>query len=170
MILSGGVNVKKCVFFVLAALVLTGCGAQETFETVADEQLAPVSAQVREILVELPPEAASPVMESENGKLYQCDGYEIMVQTMEAGDLDATIQTISGYSRDALTVIQTQVGDITRCEFVWASAGELGDRVGKAAVLDDGSYHYAVSILADADRVREYEGVWKSMLDSFTIG
>lgn len=160
---------KKCMIFVLIALLLTGCGAEETFETVADEQLSPVSAQVRQILVELPEEAASPAMESENGKLYQCDGYEIMLQTLDAGDLNATIQTVSGYSRDGLTVMETQAGDLTRYEFVWASAGELGDRVGKAAVLDDGSYHYVISVLADAACVKEHEDTWQAMFGSFTL-
>ena len=56
---SGGVDVKKCWIF-LVALFLTGCAAEETFETVADEQLVPVYAQAREIFVELPEEAAAP--------------------------------------------------------------------------------------------------------------
>lgn len=160
---------KKCVLFVWIALLLTGCGREQTFETIADEQLSPVSAQMREILVELPEEAASPAMESENGKLYQCGSYEIILQTLDAGDLNATIQTVSGYSRDGVTVMETRTGDLTRYEFVWACAGELGDRVGRAAILDDGSYHYVISVLADASCAKEKEDAWQAMFGSFTL-
>ena len=61
---------KRCVVALLA-LLLSGCGAQETFETISDEQIQPVSAEMREILVDLPAEAASPVSESEAGRMYQ---------------------------------------------------------------------------------------------------
>lgn len=154
----------------LMALVLCGCGAEETFETISDEPVQAVSTETREIIVSLPEEAAAPASESESGTLYQCDGYEITLQTMEAGDLNATIQSVSGYSRDDLTVMQTQVGDLKKYELVWACAGELGDRVGKATILDDGSYHYVVSVMTDADRAAEYQEVWEALFDSFTVG
>lgn len=160
---------KKCMVFILA-LLLTGCAAEETFETVADELVQSVSAEVREVVLELPAEAAAPASESESGTLYLCDGYEIALETMEAGDLNATIQSISGYSRDNVTVMETDTGDWKRYEFVWASAGENGDRIGKAAILDDGSYHYVLSVMADADRAEEYEEVWREMFDSFVLG
>lgn len=161
---------KKCLVLVLACLLLSGCGAEETFETISDELIQPVSTEAREIVITLPPEAVTPVSESEDGALYMCDGYEIALQTLAAGDLDATVRSISGYSRDDLTVMETSVGDLKKYELVWASAGELGDRIGKATILDDGSYHYAVSVMADADVAHAYEGIWQTMFDSFALG
>ena len=43
---------KRC-FVALLALLLSGCGAQETFETISDEQIQSVSAEMREILVDI---------------------------------------------------------------------------------------------------------------------
>lgn len=161
---------KKWFVTGLCILLLSGCSAEETFETVADELVQSVSAPVRQMLAVLPEEAAAPASENDAGKLYQCDGYEIILQTLPSGDLNATIQSISGYIRDNVTVMGTRTQDYKRYEFVWASAGETGDRIGKAAILDDGNYHYCLSVLSDVDRAEEYAQVWSEMFDSFTLG
>lgn len=160
---------KKWLVFVLAALLLTGCGAQETFETVSDELIQSVSAQVREVMLTLPAEAISPAAQMENGEMYLCKGYDIYRQTLESGDLSATIREVSGYTREDLTVMETAQEGWKRYEFVWASAGEVGDRVGHCVILDDGNYHYCLSLLGDADIAEEYRGIWQSMFDSFTL-
>lgn len=161
---------KKWMYLLLMCFLLTGCAQEETFETIADEIVQPVMAQMREVIVTLPKEAAAPASESENGQLYLCDGYEIMLQTMAAGDLTATVRSVTGYTPEDLTVLEIDAGDWTRYELVWVSAGEAGDRVGRAAILDDGNYHYVLSVLADAQRVREYEGVWLELFDSYKLG
>ena len=52
---------RKCWIISLSLLLLlSGCGAAETMETVSDEMAAPVMAQPKQIYVELPGEAASP--------------------------------------------------------------------------------------------------------------
>jgi hypothetical protein len=122
-----------------------------------------------QITVELPEEAVVPVSESELGKLYQCDGYEIAVQTLQSGDMDATLRTVTGYSREALTLMQTGAGDVDRWEVVWSCMGETGDRVGRACVLDDGNYHYVLSVLADADRAAELETVISDLFRSYSL-
>ena len=64
---------KKCIILVLITiLILSGCGAQETMETISDEQAAPVMAQMREISLVLPEEAASPAVEADSERLYLC--------------------------------------------------------------------------------------------------
>lgn len=150
-------------------LLLAGCKAEDTFETISDVQVEPVMAQLRQVEVDLPEEAAAPAVESESGMLYQCDGYEIMLQTLQGGDLNATIREISGYERQDLTVMYTELPDVDKYALVWACAGEAGERLGKAVVLDDGSYHYVLSILADADRTAEYTEVWNAMFESFRL-
>lgn len=160
---------KKWLWMLLTALILTGCGAEETFETISDEPVQPASAQVREIFLSLPPEAVSPVLESEERMLYICGDYEICQQILEAGDLSETVETISGFSVEELTVMETRQGDTVRYDFVWASAGETGDRLGSAAILDDGHYHYCLSVLGDAETAREHKLVWQELFASFTL-
>lgn len=161
---------KKCVWMLLISVLLSGCGSAPTFETVADEWVQDVAAPLREIRLTLPEEAVIPVSESEIGKLYQCDGYEIAVQTLESGDLDATIRTVTGYSREDLTVLETRLDDIRRYDLVWSCLGEQGEQVGRACVLDDGNYHYVLSVLAEADRAYELETVISDLFRSYSLG
>lgn len=156
----------KKILIALLALLLTGCSAEETFETISDEILQPVMAQPGQILVNLPGETAMPVMENDSERMYLASDYEIYLQTMEAGDLNETIRTVSGYEKDALTVMHTQWEGIDRYDFVWSSAGENGDRIGRAAILDDGDYHYVLTVLRDAENTQI---VWNDVFSSFTL-
>lgn len=160
---------KKWFCFILCMVLLTGCAAQETFETLADGVEQGAAARPREVALTLPDGAAALASESDAGTIYECDGYEIMVQTLPAGDLNATVQTLSGYERSDVTVMQLGGDGWKRFEFVWASAGEEGDRLGKAAVLDDGNFHYCLSVLGDAARTREFEETWESLFSSFKL-
>lgn len=160
---------KMRIAVALIALLLCGCGSEETLETVADEILQPVSAQMHQIYLELPSAAASPTVESGADRLYQCDTYDIWIQTLTGGDLEATVRTVSGYAQDNLTVIHTVRNGWDCYEFVWASAGEGGDQVGRAMILDDGSYHYCVSVLGDADSAVENQVYWEEMFRSFAL-
>lgn len=161
---------KKCwCVLMVMGLLLSGCGAEETFETVADEQAAQVLAQQRQIYVELPGDAASPAVESDSGRLYLCGDYEICIQTLQGGDADATLRTLTGYGKDGLTVLETQKEGMPCWEFAWASAGETGDMVGRAMVIDDGSYHYCLTVLADADTAEQNRAVWDRMFETFRL-
>lgn len=160
---------KTIAIVIILLLALTGCGTQEVMETVTDELATPVMAQMREISLQLPEEAASPTVESDSERLYLCEDYEISVQILAGGDLSRTVKTLSGYERDALTVMTTQKDDLDSYTFVWACAGEQGDRVGRAVILDDGNYHYCVSILGDAEQAMENKVLWDDMFNSFTL-
>lgn len=160
---------KKCWILAMLAFLLCGCTAEETFETVADELVQTVMAQPREIAVRLPDDAVAPVLESDKAQVYLADDYEIMIETLASGDLNATVQSISGYSRDSLTIIETQWDDVTRYDFVWASAGEKGDRLGRAVILDDGNYHYCMSALRDAVPEKLSQVVWSDVFNSFSL-
>ena len=50
---------KKWMMLLAICTMLSGCGAEETFETVADEILE-VAAVPRQVVLSLPPEAAAP--------------------------------------------------------------------------------------------------------------
>lgn len=162
---------KKCWVLLVLAALLCGCsGAEETFETVHDAYVQSAAAVQREILVSLPDEAAVSAMENESGeKLYLCRGYTLTLQTMEAGDLNGTIQEISGYSRDSLTVMETAPGEFKRYDFVWSSAGENGDQLGRAAILDDGSHHYVLTCMAPESAAGELAQTWDAIFGSFWL-
>ena len=159
---------KKWILLLLMIL-LTGCGAEETFETVADELVLPVMAQPRFVCVDLPGETALPVIENDHGRIYVCNDYEIVLQTVESGDLEQTIQTVSGLSRDDITVMETTADGVARYEFVWAAAGEAGDWTGRGAILDDGNYHYCLSVLTDTNSSEKSHVSWEDVFSSFCL-
>lgn len=161
---------KKIVIGLMLALLLTGCGAKETLETIADDiPLQPVLASPAEISVRLPDNAVAPVLENDSEQVYLCDDYEIVIETHASGDLAGTITGITGFDPAQLTVMHTKPGDADRYEFVWVSAGEEGDRLGRAVVLDDGSYHYCMSVLRDAENRKMSQVVWSDVFSSFSL-
>ena len=151
-----------CLFVIL----LSGCKAEETLETVSDEWIVPVMAQPREVTVRMPEDLVLPVLEQEGRQLYMGPNYEIMLETMAAGDLQATIRNLSGYEQEQLTILETDQGEWNRYEFVWTAAGEQGHCLGRAVILDDGDYHYCMSVLRDTE---ESLIVWQDVFQSFSL-
>lgn len=160
---------KKCCVILLMALLLTGCGSAETFETVADDYVQGVMAEERGVLLTIPEEAAAQRIQGDIGTLYLCDGFEVTVQVMNAGNINGTFQSVTGFGMDDLTVIETAAADAARYECVWAAAGEGGDMVGRAVVLDDGAYHYCVTVLADAEEILALQDIIQTIFDSFSL-
>lgn len=160
---------KKCSVLVLALFLLTGCGAEETYETLGDEMLQPVMAQPMEIQVQLPDETILPAMESETGVLYICKDYDVTVQTLPGGDLKQTIREISGYDPEDLTVLETMAGDMTQYDFVWTSSSDGGEMVNRGCILDDGNYHYILCAATDAELAEEYREIWNGMFETFGV-
>ena len=161
---------KRIGFLLIAALVLVGCGAQPALETVADENVQAVSAAMQQVLLELPEEGSTPVMESsENGALYLCDGYTLTLHTVQAGDLNKTLRQATGFSKDQLQLIQTGSQDIKRYECVWTAAGENENQVGRLCVLDDGAYHYVLCAMTGESQAGQLRQTWNTLFDSFRL-
>ena len=160
---------KKLWILLALMSLLCGCASEETLETISDDIVQPVMAQPGEISVRLPDNAVAPVLESDSEQVYLSEDYEIIVETVGGGDLSATIQRISGYTPDNLTVMETAQDGAKRYDFVWASAGENGDQLGRAVILDDGNYHYCLSVLRDADTTGKSQIVWRDVFDSFKL-
>lgn len=161
---------KKCWVVFVLILLLTGCDGQAVFETMSDDYAQPVMAQMQQISVSLPEEAIMPSMENgDSGKIYLCDGYTLTVQTMQAGDLDRTLCQTTGFPKDQLTVMETEVDGVKRYDCVWSAAGEGGDHVGRATVLDDGSYHYVVTVMAEFSAAGDLTQTWQDIMGSVTL-
>lgn len=149
-------------------LALAGCGAETTMETISDELQVGVMAQPKQILVELPDNAVAPVLESDSQQLYFSEEYQIAVETLSGGDVSATVKALSGCDREKLTLMKTKQGENIRYDFVWAAAGEEGDLMGRAAILDDGNYHYCLSVLRPATGETS-QIIWQNVFDSFAL-
>lgn len=161
---------KKLWILLLLVLLLWGCAGEEaTFETVADDMILPAMAQPRQFVLQLPDDAVTPVLNLDQEQVYLCADYEIVVETLSSGDIGATLRHISGYDPGRLTVLQTQQDDVTRYEFVWVCAGESGDRLGRAVILDDGAYHYCLSVVRDEASETGSQIVWSEVFDSFRL-
>lgn len=161
---------KKCLVLMGLMLLLSGCGSEPTFETVNDENIQPVMAPMQKIMVSLPVDAAVTVLEEETaGTIYLCDGYTVTIHTAASGDMQKTLRSTTGFSKEELRTVQTEYGGLIRTEGVWTAAGENGEQVGRFAVLDDGSYHYVLACMADASVTEELQPVWQELFDSFQV-
>ena len=162
---------KKCWICLLFALVFTGCGAAETFETLNDEVIQPVMAPAGELSLALPESAAAQTIQSEDGgRLYFCGDYVLTVQTLDGGDMEKTARSLCGFETDNLPMLETVTGDYKRRDWVWTAAGEGGDHIGRAAVIDDGHYHYCVTVMACAETAGTLEGEWNALFSSLSLG
>ena len=160
---------KKLCALLALALTLTGCGKQQTVETVNDVYAQPASAARQQVVVQLPQDTAAPVMESDAGTLYICESYTISQQILEAGDLKSTVRSVSGFAPEELKIVKTRRGDTERYDFVWTAAGETGEQVCRACILDNGSYHYVLTATADASQGAQVQDVWREMFNSFRL-
>ena len=157
---------KKLLVLLLLTSMLLGCGAEETFEVVEDIiPVEPVAAP-QQFFVSLPDEAVTPTFQDDREEFYVCQGYTISKQIMESGDMEKTVNTLTGQSRNDIQMIQTFQDDYDRYDLVWTSAGEEGLQVGRACILDDGNYHYALSTLAEEEMAGGLRDVLQDMYDS----
>ena len=162
---------KKMLVWLLLPLLLTGCGQPEDFETMSDVYETPELPPAEQVTVYFPPEAAMTVMETTDGaKLYLCDGYSIAVQTFQSGDLKRTLREVTGYDDEKLLVMERKQGELPRYECAWTAAGEGGDQVGRTVVLDDGTYHYTLTLMTHAEDAGKLSDIWQDILDSFKLG
>lgn len=159
----------KIIMVILALmLMLAGCSAPE-FEGVGDVYAPDGEVKMQNMKFDLPEDADTQVMEGDAGKLYFCDGYEIMSQTFVSGDLDNTLRQLSGYDRSRVTVFQTKQSGLDRYDCVWVSASDRGDQVNRAVVLDDGRYHYCLSVTAAATEAGSLQQSWQSLFASICL-
>lgn len=160
---------RRCLVSLLIVLLLSGCGKQEVFEQVEDvyQVMAPQAGVVK---MEIPDDAAATAMGTgADHAVYFCDGYSLTVQTLAGGDLSRTVIELTGFSPEMMTLLQTGNGELKRYEGTWTCAGEGGDQVGRLVLLDDGTYHYAVTVMAPAESVGELLLAWDTVLGSVKL-
>lgn len=158
---------KRVLVIIALAGILSGCEAQPTWETVEDILPVEQAAVVQQLYVDIPEEAASPTFQDDAGtEMYLCQGYSLTKQIFDGGDLEKTVKTLSGQSKENLQILKTKQDDLTRYDFVWSAAGEDGLQVGRACILDDNAYHYAVSTMAQEKDAGKLQETWQEIFES----
>ena len=161
---------KKIWWILIVAMLLCGCSGEQALETVNDELWISTMAPQKELSVKLPATAAKSVLAAEDGaQLYFCDGYVLTLQTTSSGDLNKTTQTLCGFDREKLTVMETKLGGVKRYDWIWTGVGEGSVQVGRAAVLDDGDYHYCVTVMADESSSGSLTGEWDALFSTLSL-
>ena len=160
---------KRMLTILLVLGLLSGCGSQVPAETLGNVMEEPQLPEPREMSVDLPGEAAIPTMQEEGRRYYLCDDYEITLERRPGGDLQQTIGELTGRSPEDLTVVETEAPGARRYDFVWACAGEQGQQLGRAAVLDDGTYHYTLTVLRPAENTELLQVSWPQVFSSFSL-
>ena len=161
---------KKMIPILLILLLLSACGTQPTMETINDSLVGETPAVAKTLQVSLPENAAKPVMETDGGaRLYDCGNYTLTTQTLPGGDLNGTLQSLTGFPTSDLAHMKTQQQGMDRYDCVWTTMGETGTQVCRGVILDDGNYHYAVTVQADATQSGSLREQWKQVLQSVTV-
>lgn len=161
---------KKLFAIMLMPVLLLGCTAEPVMEQVEDVY-APLQPEPAQLRVNIPDNASVLTAAGVGAEtLYFCDGYTLTVQTLTGGDLNRSLQLLTGYQRDSLTVLQTLRNGSACYSCAWTSAGEGGDQVGRLVLLDDGAYHYAVTVMAPAETAGDLAQIWDAVLNEVTLG
>ncbi len=161
---------KRLSIFLLFCVLLTGCSTTETFETLGPIQHQPEAAPaMASVQLALPESAAVEAFGGGSESVYDCDSYTLVLQTFLSGDLHSTVKSLSGFSPENLTVMESGFGEVMRYDWVWTAAGESGDMICRASVLDDGNYHYCISTLASAQDAGVLATEWNKLFSSFSL-
>ncbi len=158
---------KKLWTLALALLCLGGCAAptfEQTMDVYAPENLTPA-----EYTLKLPEEAAALTLNSEGKRYYFCDGFDVSVEVLSGGDLNKTVQSLTGFQADQLCFMKTERQGVAREECTWVSAGENGDQVSRVVILDDGRFHYCLCLTADNAEVGSLQDCWQEIASSFAL-
>lgn len=158
----------KKLWILVFAVLLSGCAAEQTFETISDVWY-PEETQLSEIVLPLPEEAAEAVVQADGTSVYACDGYELTLEVLPGGSIDQTMQTISGLSPERLSALETHPAYGTRYDLTWCAESEQGEQISRAAVLDDGCTHYCLTATASAADVSELTRQWNALFQSFAL-
>lgn len=162
---------KKICILLLLGVLLTGCKERGEMETVMDQVLIPERPAAQQMSFYIPDDAAAEVFATEGSRqIYFCEDFVLTSEIRESGDLHKTMEEITGFEYDQLSVMETKKQNITRYDCVWTVMGENGEEVGRCAVLDDGGYHYILTAFAPSDKAGELtDSIWNDMFSSYCL-
>ena len=65
--------------------------------------------------------------------------------------------------------MEQSCGDHKRYDLVWTAAGEEGDILCRAAVIDDGHYHYCLTAMVEAAQANAVQSTWNDLFASYCL-
>lgn len=155
---------KRLWIILLLCALLTGCASAPTFETLGEDIHQAVTT-LKQPVVSVPEGAKQ--IPCENGSYWLCDAFDLQVQTLPGGDLNATVHALSGHDASALTVLTSGMGQMVRYEWVWTAMSEGGQMLCRSLVLDDGAYHYCLTAIGPAEQGENLNSRWNDIFSSF---
>ena len=160
----------RFVMFVVLLGMLAGCGGEPVYETIGDvwEQTEPAAKPGR-MEVPLPEGAQMEVMEGLGDSYYRVGEWDLWTTVLSGGDVKRSIRTLSAMNTDSLTVLKRGRGALECFETTWSVASEEGQRVVRAGILDDGSYHYCLCISAPEEEAEDAGQVFTEILNAVQI-
>ena len=160
---------KKFIVIICAGMcLLTGCRNVQ-LETVTDVWTPEPMPEQKQIILVLPDEISVPAMVQGQETLYLCDQYMLTTHTATGGDINRTLLAATGFDAEKLNPMVTQTDGYKRYDCVWVAAGEHGDQICRAAILDDGFYHYVLQAGTERAAAGKLQKTWQDIFDSFTI-
>lgn len=163
---TGGIILKTIALLLLIPVLLCACGAAPTFETLGDVQ-HDMPSVLQKVCIQVPNSAEAFVEGDTTGWL--AEHYSIRQETFEGQQLSETMQALCGFSTDRLTVMTSGTEDIRRYEWVWTAMSEEGQLLCRAAVIDDGRYHYCLIAEGSAEYGKELNEQWNEIFSSFSL-
>lgn len=162
---------KRICALLFAVFLLAGCTEKKELETVMDNVYQPAKGKMMKMVFDMPDYAAAEVFSSDDtAQLYVCEDFILTMEVHDSGDIQKTMLETTGYAYDQLPIMQSTQGDIKRYDCVWTAAGESGDQIGRCSVLDDGSYHYVLSVMTESEIAGELtQAVWNHLFSSLSL-
>lgn len=138
----------KITVVLVLMMLLSGC-AGAAWETVEDINTAIPAASWQEaaysIEIGIPSDLALQE-QTADWSLYATENGELEVETRRflASDMKQAVKTLSGFSADRMTILQTTRFDLPEYQFAWLAQTEQGSRLYRADFVIDGMECYAV--------------------------
>ena len=164
---------KKMVFLMVLLLSLCGC-SKPAWETVEDV-LPPVpvglwTEEAYVIQIDMPEETQL-TEEEQTWKIYSTDqgDFEIETRTFLAASASEAVKTISGYSEEELTILQTSRFDLPEYRFAWVTQTEQGSKLCRADLVMNGTECYAVICSVNETAGNAYEDQIRYVFSTFGL-
>ena len=150
------------------AVGLCGCSG-ETFEVIGDVSMNAPDIEPKKVHFEAPQDEDITVMNTDNGILYLSGNYEVSLQTYPSGNLDQTLRTVTGYSREQLAITELSEKNADRYVCAWSAVSEEGELVGRCTIQDDGRFHYCLTVLVKADMAGELRDTVDAVFADYSL-
>lgn len=157
-----------------AALLLAGCSAAPAAWETVDDEIVEASGPLEEpyiITFGVPTDVDDPPVTDGSRCLYvQKDGdYEILSDVFTARNCGEAIRQLSGFEAAELDVLETERFGLPEYRFAWASESDEGTFVSQAALVEDGSYYYALVFSVREGLGGQYADCAEAVFSSFGV-